>query len=154
MKQYISKRLFITGVAVLSTISGVAFISATSYAATPKLQKVYQATCTIGDVPATLAIGQSMTPTITVTNTGNYTIGAHFISFVDNNDGPTTYFKEVNVGSIKPGESKTKNLGKYTVPSNVTTTGTNNASVYAHSDVNYPNTKTFFDCSTDFTMVQ
>jgi hypothetical protein len=154
MKQSITNKIMIASLAVISTVVGAALITATSYAATPKLQKVYQATCTIGDVPATLAIGQSMTPTITVTNTGNYTIGAHFISFVDNNDGPTTYFKEVNVGSIKPGESKTKNLGKYTVPSNVTTTGTNNASVYAHSDVNYPNTKTFFDCSTDFTMVQ
>jgi hypothetical protein len=154
MKQSIRKRLIVINLAVLSTLAGVVFMGVASYAATPNLQKVYQATCTIGDVPATLAIGQSMTPTITVTNTGNYTIGAHFISFVDNNDGPTTYFKEVNVGSIKPGESKTESLGKYTVPSNVTTTGINNASVFAHSDVNYPNTKTFFDCSTDFTMVQ
>lgn len=154
MKQTISKKLIIINLAVLSTIAGVVFMSAASYAAVPKPLKVYQATCTIGDVPSTLAIGQSMTPTITVTNTGNYTIGAHFISFVDNNDGPTTYFKEINVGGIKPGESKIESLGKYTVPSNVTTTGTNNASVFAHSDVNYPNTKAFFQCSADFTIVQ
>ncbi|HUA13114.1 MAG TPA: hypothetical protein VL989_01280 [Candidatus Sulfotelmatobacter sp.] len=154
MKQFITNKIMIASFMAISTITGAALITATSYASTPNLQKVYQATCTIGNVPATLAIGQSMTPTITVTNTGNYTIGAHFISFVDNNDGPTTYFKEVNVTGIKPGESKTKNLGKYTVPSDVTTTGTDNASVYAHSDLNYPNTKTFFQCSTEFTIIQ
>jgi hypothetical protein len=141
----------LTTLAVIAT-SGAGFLLVGSVNAAPA--KFYSATCTIGNVPSTLAIGQTMKPTITVTNTGNYTIGAHFISFVSNNDGPTTYFKEVNVGGIKPGESKTKSLGKYTVPSNVTTSGTNNASVFAHSDVNYPNTKAFFDCSTEFTIAQ
>lgn len=154
MKQTISKRLVVINLAILSTIAGVVFMSAASYAASTKPPKIYSATCAITNVPTTLAIGQSMTPAIKVTNTGNYTIGAHFISFVDNNDGPTTYFKEINVESIKPGESKTKSLGKYTVPPNVTTTGTNNASVFAHSDPNYTNTKAFFQCSADFTIVQ
>lgn len=150
MKQTISKRLIVINLAVLSTIAGVVFMSGASYAAAPKPPKVYQATCTITNVPSTLALGSTMKPELTVTNTGNATISPHMITPIAT-PGTTTYLKEKYVGSVAPGESKTVNLGKFT-PTNNYALG--DSGILSHSDVNYPSTHAYFWCVTYFTLVQ
>lgn len=150
MKQTItSKRLIITSLAIASTISGMVFMSVASYAA-PKPPKVYSATCSITNVPATLALGETMNPVLTITNTGTGNIHPRMITPVGTY-GPTTYLKEKADGPITPGNSKSINLGKYT-PTSEDAIG--EASILSHSDLNYPGAHIFFDCVTDFTIVQ
>ena len=150
MKQIIGKRLIITSLAVLSTISGMVFISATSYATSPKPPKVYSATCTITNVPSSVALGVTINPKLTVTNTGTGNLRPYMITPVAT-PGTTTYLKEKSVGLVTPGQSKTVKLGKFTPASDF---ALGESSILSHSDVNHPSTHVYFECITDFTLVQ
>jgi len=150
MNRTISKRLIITGLVALSTVSGMMFLSVTSYAASPKPPKIYSATCTITNVPATLALGATMKPILTVTNTGTGNLRPYMITPIAT-PGTTTYLKEKSVGLVTPGQSKSVSLGTFT-PSSGYALG--DSGILSHSDLNYSGTHVSFDCVTYFTLVQ
>jgi hypothetical protein len=145
MKQFktvILSRFVVTFTILLSSIGLIGILPASSSA-----DPIYQATCTVSNVPSVVPNGTVIKPELTITNTGSATISPHMISFVAVPDGSTTYFKDKVFGSIAPGASKTKTLGKYKVDS----TSINQDEVYSHSDLNYSGTKVFFQCYQNFT---
>lgn len=146
-----------TGIAhyvVPMLIIAIAAITGTGYLVATNADSLtsYAATCSINNVPTQLSSTATMQPTITVTNTGTGNLAPHMISFVSTNDGPTTYFNEVGFGTIKPGKSATKPLVLDYSPSLVVNAPAGSAQVYSHSDLNYPGTKVFFQCYTNFTI--
>jgi len=150
MKQCITHKIMIASLALMSAVIGAAFITATSYAAPTKQSTVYSATCTITNVPTTLAIGATMEPELTVTNTGTGNLRPFMITPIAI-PGSTVYLKEKSVGLVAPGQSKTVNLGKFT-PSSGDALGA--SGILSHSDLNHPSTHVYFGCTTDFTLVQ
>ena len=109
--------------------------------------KVYAAACTIGNLPATVARGTTINPTITITNKGTGQMSPHMITFIAISGGPTTYLKEKLVSAVKPGESKTVQLASYTIPAN---SRAGSAQLGTHSDLNYKSSRTYFDCQQAF----
>jgi len=94
---------------------------------------VASASCVITGVPVNLAINHSMSPQITVTNTGTVTFQPHIISFVARN-GTTAYFPNTTMSTVIPGAKQTAVLGTYTSPAS---SKSGLGQVSAHSDTNY-----------------
>ncbi len=111
----------------------------------PVSSSQYAANCTINNIPSSIAIGATLTPTITITNVGTKSISPHMISYTTISNGPTTYFSEISFGAIPHGKSKTKSLPGYTIPAN-SLIGTNNLEVGTHSDLNFKASKVYFSC--------
>lgn len=75
----------------------------------PVIPPVYSASCSVNPLPANIAVNGSVTPTITVTNTGNQPISPE-ISY---NFGKGSTTQSLTLSSVAPGAWVTQTLASY-----------------------------------------